>query len=466
MKRCILFEKINLRHRRVIAGRLRACASEIMLESEYALPLYFLNAGGNLSIAASYAMRYLKILADDLTGAADTAAQCRQFGLPATIFLGIPKLPLPLGALAFTSDSRHLPAEAAARLARDTAASLPPMDGRWYKKIDSTLRGNVGSELDALLDLVRPPAAVVCPAFPAQNRGLCNGILTAPALESSAVHLPSLLREQSRHTVAALSLEQVRGGELAANMSQAVRAWENCTAEGPIVFAADALTDDDLDRVLQAQQEVLPEALLCGSAGLVGALVRHMGVENGSPALATGRLPAAGQSVLLVAGSGSDVAHRQIDCLLRSDDEAHHPAVSRMVVLPETGIGETAAFDPAQPIWLLQQPRPEPGAVLEGEEARQRADHLGRVGVAALARRPVDLLLLVGGDTAIGILKRLDVGRLSVELELLPGMPLCSAVINGRPMLVVLKPGHFGEDGTLVELLNRVGRLGNEVNRH
>ncbi len=431
-------------------------------------------------------MRYLKILADDLTGAADSAARCRRFGLPATIFLDIPKLPLPTGALAFTSDSRHLTAEAAGQRVHNMGASLPDVEGRWYKKIDSTLRGNIGSELDALLDLVDAPAAVVCPSFPGQGRVLRNGILTAPELGPPAVHLPSLLRKQSRHPVAALSLEQVRGGELAAKMKHLMQGRDSFTGKQRTVIAVDALTDDDLDRVVGAQQAGLPAALLCGSAGLVGALARRVGIEKGSSDVcasprahlfcadardpraeasnsrlsansAAGRLRSAGQSVLAVVGSGSDVSHRQIDFLLRSGGEASHPAVSRMLVLPETEAAATATLDPEQPIWLLQQPRPHPGTVLEGAEARQRADHLARVSVAALARRPVDLLLLVGGDTAMPILRQLDAARLSVERELLPGMPLCSAVIDGRQTLVVLKPGHFGEEGTLVALLDRVG---------
>lgn len=401
-------------------------------------------------------MRYLKILADDLTGAADAAARCRRFGLPATIFVDVPDLPLPPGALAFTSDSRHLTAEAAARQVRSAAASLPALDSQWYIKIDSTLRGNIGSELDALLELVDAPAAVVCPAFPAQGRRLHNGILTAPDLGPPAVHLPSLLREQSRHPVAVLSLEQVRGEELAADMKRLVRGQDKGAAQGRIVVAVDALTDDDLDRVVQAQQEALPDALLCGSAGLVGALMRRAGGHEEFPALPAGRLNTAGRSVLVVMGSGSDVAHRQIACLLRSVGDASNVAVSRMKVLPETEAAAIAVLDPAQPIWLLQQPRPQPGAILEGTEGRQRADHLARVSVAALARRPVDLLLLVGGDTAMCILKRLGVTRLTVEQELLPGMPLCSVVIDGRRTLIVIKPGRFGGDGTLVELLARV----------
>ncbi len=52
---------------------------------------------------------------------------------------------------------------------------------------------------------------------------------------------------------------------------------------------------------------------------------------------------------------------------------------------------------------------------------------------------------------------RLDVRRLSVERELLPGIPLCSAIIGGRQTLVVIKPGNFGGDGTLLELLTGAG---------
>ena len=55
------------------------------------------------------------------------------------------------------------------------------------------------------------------------------------------------------------------------------------------------------------------------------------------------------------------------------------------------------------------------------------------------------------------VLKRLGVDRLTVERELLPGMPLCRADIDGRPTLVVIKPGNFGGGETLLELLTGAG---------
>ena len=413
-------------------------------------------------------MKHLKILADDVTGAADTAARCRQFGMPATIFLGVPASPLPPGALAFTSDSRHLRPEEAARRSREVAASIPASDARWYKKIDSTVRGNIGSEVDALLDLLDEPGAVVCPAFPAHDRGLRDGYLEAPGFAPRDVHLPSLLYRQSRYPIGAITLPDVRGGELPAQMKRAQQEMAGGADSRRFLLVVDALSEGDLDCVVRAQQEALPDALLCGSAGLAGALARRIGPQAGlAEQTEMQEMPPRIRTVLLVMGSGSRPAHEQISFLLDSgstlqpDEQsrrvARHLSVSRMLVSAQTNLDAVEALDPAQTLWLLQQPLPDPSAVLEGMEARRRADHLARIGAAAFERRRPELLVLVGGDTAMQMLRRLGVARLTVTRELLPGMPLCSAVIDGRPALVSIKPGNFGGRETLLQLLAVAG---------
>lgn len=388
-------------------------------------------------------MKHLNILADDLTGAADSAARCRWAGLPATIFLKIPESPLPAGVRAFTSDSRHLPAAEAAQRVRMMAAPLQALDAHWYKKIDSTLRGHIGSELDVLLELLDAPAALICPAFPAQKRGLHTGHLVAPDLSPIPMHLPSLLQSQSRYPVAAISLEDVRNGKLAARLQQTT------SREGHRVLVVDALTDEDLDTIVDECAAALPNALLCGSAGLVGALARRLVGQEDFP---VDRIhgPRLWQTALLLVGSGSQAAHRQIAYLQQSD-----LPVSRLTVTPHTAPA-AITHDLTQPIWLVHQPPPAPDARLDGADARQRIEHMAQIGAELFARRPADLLLLGGGDTAVATLSRLHVERLSVEQELLPGMPLCQAEIDGCSVLTVLKPGSFGEDGTLVELLTAV----------
>src|SRR5688572_16209554 len=87
----------------------------------------------------------LIILADDLTGAADCAGRCHQAGLVATIALPGARVHASGGAICCTTDSRHLPADLAARRVHELVADMSQYAGStWYKKIDSTLRGHVG----------------------------------------------------------------------------------------------------------------------------------------------------------------------------------------------------------------------------------------------------------------------------------------------------------------------------------
>lgn len=318
------------------------------------------------------------------------------------------------------------------------AAPLADQSALWYKKIDSILRGNIGSELDALLDLLDAPGALVCPAFPAQGRGLRDGRLVAPNLPQAGVHLPALLRGQSRYPVQAIPLPEVRSGEME-------RRWHGKSATaGRRIFVADGMTNEDLGLILDGA-ETIPGLLLCGSAGLIGELAKREGQSKDLPGF--GKPGRSGDRTLVVMGSGSPVAHRQIEGLL-----AAHPAAPRLV-LETDGVNGTAPED--APLVLIHQPPPQPGVALDGPEARRRAELLAAAAFAQMERMQPGLLVLVGGDTAVAVLSRLGVDRLTVQAELLPGMPLCTAQINGRSLRVVIKPGSFGDENALVKAVER-----------
>lgn len=379
------------------------------------------------------------ILADDLTGAADCAARCRQAGLPAAIHLRPPPPCPPRGAVAFTSDSRHLaPAAAAARVraAVRELAAVPNL--LWYKKIDSTLRGNLGAELDAMLATLNRCHAIVCPAFPAQRRGLFHGQLVLDPPRADPLHLPSLLKQQSAQPVASIDLFDLRAGAAAL-----ARQLDDLHRRGVVVIVVDALTDADLATLVMAGSQALPDALWCGSAGLVGALARLQGQR--SPAALSEpvdtSLCAAGDA-LLVIGSASPVARRQVQYLA-----GHH--VVRVV-----DVAQVRAFAPgATGDVVLHLPPPAPDLRLDGPEARHYAGQLADAALVVLARQAPGLLVLSGGDTAIAVLERLGVAELVVLRELLPGMPLARAVLPDRVLSVVLKAGNHGDDATLAELL-------------
>ena len=155
---------------------------------------------------------HLLILADDLTGAADCAARCRGAGLPAVIHIGSPRPALAPGVAAFTTDSRHLAPGVAGRAVAQALADLPaPSHAIWYKKIDSTLRGNLGAELEAWLATMGAPCALICPAFPAQGRALVAGRLVLHGAPQPA-ELPAMLAAQTQLGVMQVKLADVRAG--------------------------------------------------------------------------------------------------------------------------------------------------------------------------------------------------------------------------------------------------------------
>jgi uncharacterized protein YgbK (DUF1537 family) len=325
------------------------------------------------------------------------------------------------------------------------------VDARWYKKIDSTLRGNLGEELDALLDRLALPCAVVCPAFPAQERGLEDGYLIAPGLPLSSISLPQRLAESSHRPVEAIPLAAVRSDELDLRLREA-------RARGSQLLAVDARIDEDLRQILNGVDSALPHALLCGSAGLIGALAMRLSQssipKNSSfasyPFESAQSAPSAfdiWRGSVLVVGSGSEMAHRQIETFC-----AARP-VTRLIVDPAHD--SAADCDPSRPL-LIHLPPPTTGAILDGPAARRWAEDLAAVALPLIERVEPQLLILSGGDTAVHVLTSLGIDRLTVLAELLPGMPLCHAQASaGRGYFIIMKPGSFGDDETFLTLLEK-----------
>ena len=169
----------------------------------------------------------LIVVADDLTGAADTGIQLAKRGFYTIL--------LPFGM--YETGSRHiqtvssLSSQAAAlstnsrgegarsayyRVRNATACLIRESHPQYvYKKIDSTLRGNVGAEIEAVMEAAGSEAAILAPAFPEYGRTTVEGIHyvngqllsqteaafdpVSPVTES---HIPTLLQKQTRLKIA------------------------------------------------------------------------------------------------------------------------------------------------------------------------------------------------------------------------------------------------------------------------
>ena len=165
------------------------------------------------------------IIADDLSGACDAGALFAGRG-PVGVFVA-PELPdARWPAAAVDTESRALTPAAAAERVRRAVYGLEARlgGGRIFKKLDSTVRGPVAAELDALMGATGAATALVCPAFPAQGRTLRDGVLSVfgqrahespagrdPDYPGRTSDLVEILSSPSGRPLSLLPLKGVRG---------------------------------------------------------------------------------------------------------------------------------------------------------------------------------------------------------------------------------------------------------------
>ena len=266
----------------------------------------------------------LGVIADDLTGAGDTGLQFGKRGLRTVVLLDLPAaggMGGPASGLAeadvlvVDTDSRAASTDAAYRRVREAASALLARGvAQLYKKVDSTLRGNVGSEIDALLDETGASAALVAPAFPANGRTVAGGRLLVhgvplaetdfardPIWPARDSHVPAILAAQTRRPVGQVELATIRGGAVA--IAAAVEAGRR--RDGVQVFVLDAVRSDDLAAVARTVVASAGRWIGVGSAGLAEHLPDALGLAALTPDLSLGeREQVQADRPLAMAGGG------------------------------------------------------------------------------------------------------------------------------------------------------------------
>ena len=223
------------------------------------------------------------VIADDLTGALDTALQFQKAGRRTIVSTRPGVWPTGGTVVALSTETRHVSAASAAAKVKAAFRTLPSgTTARIYKKTDSLLRGNIGAELRALCDAAGSGPLVFAPAYPTGGRTTIDGIhklegvpvadaapgcdpLT-PVVES---HIPTLLQDSGGLKAEGVPLDVVRGGQetLVTELTRAGR-------DGIEVLAPDVETDEDLQAIASALRLSDGGRISAGSAGLAEYLAR------------------------------------------------------------------------------------------------------------------------------------------------------------------------------------------------
>jgi uncharacterized protein YgbK (DUF1537 family) len=283
-----------------------------------------------------------RLLADDLTGALDSAARfvgC--LGAIPVVWQISPDLP----SLAIDSGTRDADATTCRKIMFSRAPALAGADLA-FKKLDSLLRGHVALEIRCCLQAAGFDHAIVAPAFPFQGRITRHGRQIAHG------------RDVGVDLRADLGATLCRPG----------------VAAPPGISLWDAETDADLDAVVAAGRRLNGRVLWCGTAGLAGALAGH--VRPPSPALK--------RPIVALIGSDHPTARAQLDACPRrvtiAGTETFSGGAVDVAVPPGLSRVEAARHIAKKFAALLRRIDP-PGTcvVAGGETLRRLCDELGAI---------------------------------------------------------------------------------------
>jgi uncharacterized protein YgbK (DUF1537 family) len=405
----------------------------------------------------------IAILADDMTGAGDTVVQFAGRGWPSYLQRTdeVPSLPL-VSALARSLNTRALPGQAAASLTEAaTKGMLEAGVSRLYLKVDSTMRGSVAAQLKGALHAWRevyPKSFVVlCPAYPAMGRTIDQGRLfvNGVALEDSPAGAdPVTPMRTSLFSELVPGCAVVPSGA-ADELLQIIR----IAGRAHDVVVVEATEESTLDTLSEVIAQLGPEALPAGSAGLALALARAWRPRGGSVAKNPGVIKVNG-TILILRTSANEVSRHQISRVvegLRSEDLLTlAPKISDLSSekSAQDWIGRLRIANSKSRMLILEVP----GERVEGEPLVEASQRIAR-GMASAVKLiveslGVEALVLIGGDGVDATLAALGVRNLRVIRNIVEGVPVSETLGNsGQPMIVVTKAGGFGDENTLLTVL-------------
>ncbi|MGN0908693.1 MAG: four-carbon acid sugar kinase family protein [Succinivibrio sp.] len=416
------------------------------------------------------------IIADDLTGASDSAASFASCGLRTIVaFSDFSSLPQGCDVAVADTESRDIGPERAAMAVRDAASALSSA-GILFKKIDSTMRGSIGAELESALKASSRRFILIAPALPDSGRTTEGGCQLLNGMRLEETELARIPKSPVTTSVITDILARTSGLKAAV---VGVDGLEDLEARIPSLLSSgvQAVICDGTENshlALAAKAGIASGALLCGCAGLAREVSRIIckGAFEKAP-----ENPDGAKSVLVLCGSVSKVTRAQARALssagaavvrvdaalcVRDPKAAASKAVreleERRSAMPQGVFAVSGA-------WSEDDVAASRKAALDcGISFEEAGERMARcMAFIASGEAPsFDAYAFTGGDTACHACLGIGASALEALGEIQPGVPVCRILAGPcRGRLVATKAGAFGDEQALCRAADFLMKQGN-----
>ncbi len=442
-------------------------------------------------------MPVIGAVADDLTGATTTGVLLARSRAKTAVFFNEEAAIKAEGsssmdAILISSNSRPLPPDEAYSKVKDATIALKQMGVRFFsKRIDTTCRGGIGFEIDAMLDQMSDEAvAVVVPAMPQSRRILVGGysVIDGVALVRTPVaqdvrtpvrenYIPRLLAGQTCRNVSLITLDKVLEGHevIEQEMRKAIR-------NGAGVIVVDGITIEDIEEIAKAAVSLNRDILAVDPGPFTAKLAYVRNQITVEQANVSEEPPVEGKTVLICAGSATPVTKKQMEVLCEEEgdkvihievdpvklidggqnavDETERVIARAEKYLREETVPKAILFETALHGTLLNLSEEENKRGYENGEAANRINGGLGIIIAELLHNEgtekIAALYCTGGDTMVYVCRALGVECLQVVDYVIPQTDLSRLVGAYDGLPVVGKGGLTGNDHTAVDIVNRL----------
>ncbi len=442
-------------------------------------------------------MPLIGAVADDLTGATTTGVLLARSKARTAVFFNEEAAEKAesvdeLDAILISSNSRPLPKNEAYEKVKSATNALKRMGVKYFsKRIDTTLRGGVGVEIDAMLDqLEEGTVAVVVPAMPQSRRILVGGysVIDGVALINTPVaqdvrtpvkenYIPKLLSSQTRRKVGLVTLDKVLSGQTAVEES-----LKEERANGCEVIIVDAITLEDVEMIAKACINLEWDVVAVDPGPFTSKMAFYRNLIQTEEANIPPEADETGKTVLIAAGSATPVTKKQMEVLC---EDPRHVRIS-VEPIPLINGGEEAVEEAVAAVEKAVEyikSDDQPRAILfetalhgellnlDEEDAKRgysqgmSADRinagLGRIIAWVLeyvGRDKIAGLYTTGGDTMVNVCYQLGVQCIEVMDYVIPQTDIGRLVGSYDGLPVVGKGGLTGNDNTACDIVDRLFR--------